>query len=85
MRKLFNKITCFVLVIGLICPFITSLKVAAVSVSNFIKPLTIRMATDGFEYSNFNSIIPDFDEALLKETASDFMFYNQYNNSWICL
>ena len=79
MKKLFNKITCLVLVIGLICPFIKSLKVAAVSVSNILKPLTIRIATDGFEYPNFNSIIPEFDEALLKEASSDFIYYNQYN------
>ena len=56
-----------------------ALKVAAVSVSNILKPLTIRIATDGFEYPNFNSIIPEFDETLLKEASSDFIYYNQYN------
>lgn len=79
MKKIFDKITCFILVLGLMCPFITSLKVEAASVSEISKPYTFRIATDGFDYPQFSSFIPEFDEALLKETASDILSYNQYN------
>lgn len=79
MKKFFKSCLCILLVLGIFLPYIP-VNQAKAEKEQVLRPLTIRIATDGFKNSNFKTTIAQFDEDLLEEMINDFKIdpYNQF-------
>ncbi|MBR5684101.1 MAG: calcium-binding protein [Ruminococcus sp.] len=76
MKRLLKRILCITLICGLLFPYIPVKNVNAIILD---RPYTIRIQTDPFLHSSFNSFIPEINEELLEETVADMTYINQYN------
>lgn len=76
MKRLLKRILCITLICGLVFPYIPVKNVNAIILD---RPYTIRIQTDPFLHSSFNSFIPEINEGLLEETVADMTYINQYN------